>query len=642
MRRAALALLLCCSPLCAQTIPIVEPDPRLSTLPAHPSITLGRRAEALRGARPVQRTVIIVNSAHAAMSAIGGWRPGLLYPVLIDDGSERAAADIARFISAFEPEDIRLAFGEEMPAPTRDELAATLAKTWNTQDADALPDAFAGAKWTPPGVVVTDADHDSAIAALALASGRGQPIIWTTTPERGGDGILPDTHRDALLEAIGEGVRALPYTWDQIADEIDAVTLCLSTDARVQELGGKTTLALTDVVGRDGRGQRWAYAGWLRGNAAESLYDAMCALFIIDPGPFWVYDGYEQGFAAPYSCKDIGRVLNGAGLPLQVTLPPTNLPDAWRVRTRLPLKSGFVHVNSSGDPRRFQLGELAKRCYGSDVPTLTRPAIVHFIHSFSAQQPARGETIASRWLDEGAFVYLGSVDEPMLGAFLPAMGVIPRMLSGAAFGAAVRRDEIGPWRTQVMGDPLVTISKAVPPEPQSPRDFSALPTLEDRMREAAGARDLGGALRALIMLGRAEQARAILKAAITDTSPEAPPIDQTVALYGTLLAHASGDAELMVDMAKRLPSTHWEDARHSARLWRTLRHTLRDGNADESTLLLLINAKRPESAADDAQALLPSLTKLLPRDRVNGILDDLRATARFEPDKARIERMLGL
>ena len=80
------------------------------------------------------------------------------------------------------------------------------------------------------------------------------------------------------------------------------------------------------------------------------------------------------------------------------------------------------------------------------------------IHSFSAADPTDYQTIAGRWLAQGAFVYFGSVNEPFLLAFRTPRLVAELMVAGVPFVAALRQGEgelFGfPWRLVYLGDPL--------------------------------------------------------------------------------------------------------------------------------------------------------------------------------------------
>ena len=83
------------------------------------------------------------------------------------------------------------------------------------------------------------------------------------------------------------------------------------------------------------------------------------------------------------------------------------------------------------------------------------------IHSFSAADPTDPQTIAGRWLAQGAFVYFGSVNEPYLLAFRPPRLVAELMSAGVPLVAALRQGELElfgfPWRLVYLGDPLYRI-----------------------------------------------------------------------------------------------------------------------------------------------------------------------------------------
>src|SRR5690606_22496469 len=60
----------------------------------------------VRRALAVAPVVVICPDEASCLDAIRMWSPRLRFPVLIDDGSHDAAADIARFVRAFEPEQV--------------------------------------------------------------------------------------------------------------------------------------------------------------------------------------------------------------------------------------------------------------------------------------------------------------------------------------------------------------------------------------------------------------------------------------------------------------------------------------------------------------------------------------------------------
>jgi hypothetical protein len=116
---------------------------------------------------------------------------------------------------------------------------------------------------------------------------------------------------------------------------------------------------------------------------------------------------------------------------------------------------GWIMVNSSGFPRQFSIPGGSGR--PADLPR-GQPAAVSIIHSFSAVDPSDPSTLAGRWLENGAFVYYGAMNEPYLHAFRPPKLVAELVAAELPLSAALRQGEhelFGrPWRLVYLGDPL--------------------------------------------------------------------------------------------------------------------------------------------------------------------------------------------
>ncbi len=619
--------------------PVVEPDPAIVGADVHPGQRLGQRAGFLQAQRPVFRTLFIVPDASTALEVIAAWSPGAYWPVLIDDGSAEAAMDIARFVRAFEPGAVRVLTPAEVraePVPiTRERIDVALGRAWT-----------APAGWSPPGVVVTDADHNSAVAALALAAGRGQPIVWVDTERRSSTSILPARERDALLAQIETGMAALPYEWASLGDTIDAVAICLDTEQRVRAEGDESdrTLALTDRVGRHASGRRWAYASGFIGTPAATLADAMSALFITHPAGVWAFDGYTDQMPGPYKLARAHELLQQIGLPSRLIQGPQHEREDWRAATNAPIDAGLILVNTQGEAGQFRVGKELKNCYGPDVPTLARPAIVHFIHSNSAKRLGNDWTIGARWLDEGAYAYLGSVDEPRLGAFLSNRDFTARMLAGFSFAAAVRHDTLGPWRLAAMGDPLTIFSNAQPPEPAStPGKVAELGMpLPELLAQAASDADLARMLRLLLLGGDLARGAQLIRAAIEAPpgTEGAPAVTPEAAELGLIFAEHARDPELAVQAGIRMHAETLAGTGHRSRLWRTCRPALVDGSADAALISLLRANARAGTAGDDARSLLPAYERLFGRAGADDMLEDLLGQATNESNKRVIQELL--
>jgi hypothetical protein len=142
----------------------------------------------------------------------------------------------------------------------------------------------------------------------------------------------------------------------------------------------------------------------------------------------------------------------------------------------------LVMINSGGLPDRFAVrGGMGAR---SDVPWSV-PAIIVKIHSFSAADPADPDSLAGRWLANGAFIYFGAINEPYLLAFRRPALVAEELADRLPISVAVREtlmEPFGhPWRLIYMGDPLFVMKTK--PEPRLsakalPPDFQAWPKVE--------------------------------------------------------------------------------------------------------------------------------------------------------------------
>ena len=138
---------------------------------------------------------------------------------------------------------------------------------------------------------------------------------------------------------------------------------------------------------------------------------------------------------------------------------------------------GWIMVNSSGEPAAVLRSRGAR---ASGRPASGKPGAVSMIHSFSAADPADPSTIAGRWLENGAYVYFGAMNEPYLQAFRPpklvaelAAAEIPLGAVAQAGGARALRP---PMAAVYLGDPLYQMSTRLPRDPagrMAPRSLQA-------------------------------------------------------------------------------------------------------------------------------------------------------------------------
>ncbi len=534
---AALALVALSSRDLAHAQPAAKPATPPAGKPAEqvmPPVKLGVRVNGVREKLPVAPVVVVVADLASYTQAIGLWRVNLRFPVLIDDGSPLARENIGRFVRTFGPSRVVRwsSGGTEM----KDSVAITRAvdnavgKAWTADGKEphggfttaALLARFKELDLAPPGIVVAAKDDAAWPAALALAAGHGQPIFWTNSSRRL-DGTFTTAQADAFEKSIEDFCGSTGLSWKESGDTIEAVTLCMSSEATVKT-SGSGNIATTDRIGRSAAGSRdtarWAWCGQIPGNPAGSAYMAMCSLFLQQVEAAWLFDSYPNtGEWNTYDCTAAGEVLTKAGIAATVTDHPNGNEKSWRSLIARPLVADLILVNTKGNKDFFELSSGVGKL--GDVPILSHPAAVHFVHSWSAQYVGTRDTIAGRWLERGVSFYAGSVEEPNLSGFVPTPQVALRAAIGIPLGAAVRYDAAPMWKITTLGDPLMSIGKRGP--------AAAIPALEGAIDLAEAVKtqvkdDTAQALWSLVMLGRDDDAARLLTALASEPhklTPEA-------------------------------------------------------------------------------------------------------------------------
>jgi len=624
-------------------------DAAFEALP--PTVRMGIRAEQIRLRASVVPTVVLAPDEASYAQAVASWRYPLLFPVLIDDGTPGARADIARFIRAFEPERVVRWELEPSPLPPNaDELARAIdravAGVWGQTGLDATPEGllafWRGLGHEPVGVVLANPEDPAWTAAIALAAGRAQPIVWHRM-RRDFGGTWNATPAWQTDDVLRKALDDRGLDWRGLGTGIDAVTICADAPVRVR-LSDGSHLAWTDLLGREppeghvfgaardheAVSPRWAYVAQVPGSAAQAAYRAMCALFLT-PTRAWVYDGYAD--EAPWNAFSGARaeeMLRGAGLEVVLDRRPATGVNAWSARAGGD-GAGLILVNSHGMPEAFDLGPGTARA--DDVPNLRVPAAVHFVHSWSLGRPGDRATIGRRWLDSGAFAYVGSVQEPYLSAFVPTPTLAARLGARVPWAAAVRIDQSPVWRVATIGDALWTVG---PPMARADvrLELEGLRDLDEVLREALGARDLVGACDILAMLGREADVVRLYERAI---GQDEIPYD-AAALAGVAfssLARAGGP-RLVIHAFGALDEHERTPERIDA-LWAAAGSSL--ATADRATVTLLAAHVRNAHLLRDAQALAPALRRTTGAGASEAFLRSLIDRTRDARTRERLEAM---
>ena len=427
-------------------------DPRLEPLREAAESWESRRGPI----RQVVDQVCLVPDLPTLLAAVATWDRAHWFPVLIDEPESNL-----RFIKAFRPARVvRMpAVAAPMPGGRTWEAAVEAVASSRKPGADDPIDAGLGP--TPPGVVLSNPESGALAGAVALAAGRFQPLLrWKppietkSVPKR--EDVLP-----SLLIDLERTLGAEVPNYGRLGDDCDFLTIAGDYPDRYEVNDGDQpgAYALDDLIGRRlDDATRWAFVGRILGGPSESCYSAMCALFL-QPESALLFDGYagRKGEWAPYGLKPAAEILRGR---LDATLLDAASDvdlEGWRNAFAAPHRYGFVLANSSGGPNKFRLADKTAGLT-ADVP-IGPPVFVSMIHSFSAARPEDVATIAGRWRANGAYLYLGSINEPYLQSFRAPALLVNLLTRGVPVAAAARKllneDVFGkPWRLIVLGDPL--------------------------------------------------------------------------------------------------------------------------------------------------------------------------------------------
>ncbi len=658
-----------------------QPKIRLEDLP--PAVRLGLRVEVVRRQIPASPVVVIVPDVASYVAAIAQWRLDGhgQFPVLIDDGTWLAREDIARFVRAYQPADIlrwsTTAAWPEKPSERQARIETALASAWGAfKDGTPSPEAYlphlATLGMKPPGIIAASIADPAWTAALALAAGRGQVLTWVSAGG-GIDAQMAINVADELSDQVTAAATATGLKWDALGDDLEAVTLCLSVPSRtLWPRGGPIPaqgslnpvpgepVATTDLIGRhrdgkDGldRTRRWAWCGQIAGSASSAAYRAMCGLFLM-PDRAWLFDGYDH--APPwnlFSATEAAETLTAAGIVCRVDRTPANGLQNWRERTAgdwakrdakpaaapaedAPLQgglaAGLICVNTSGNSEDFNL--KPGQGLTEDIPLLAKPAIVHFVHSWSAQYPGARPTIAGRWLERGTYAYVGSVHEPFLQAFQPTPGFVRRMLAPAPLGASARLDQAPPWRITVLGDPLLTLGPARTkgPAPTLAGAVNLRETLGDTLKAA----NFAEAFASLLMQARDADLVRLARALLTQQPEKLSP---EIALLALGPAFRAADLDTFASLGTKAAALQEAQPMLRDMVWHALQPASAKLTAEQADLLG--STLRSGSYARDAGEASRVIRRLKGEPARRQYLEDVLARTTDAWKKKQIDALLS-
>ncbi len=504
--------------------------------------------------RQVADRVVICFDEASFLREITAWDDERFWPVLLWDSGL-----VPKFIEAFRPGQVLLAEYAPKPGVSKQACLDAVADAWGVErggkaaSTRLLLDALEARGSLPRGAVLLSESSPELLGGTALAAGRFHIPLFLETEEKQRARVALEK-AELCRSAVAELLDGCGIAYREPSGDLDFLVVAndmpfgyVPSDPRTHP-GGYT---LDDLLARGGDSKRWAATGRLVGGPARSVYMAMCAFFLQpDRGLFFSrYTTQGQGAFAFYSPKEAPALL-GRFFPADAVRHPDATLAKWReIQWPEGNRSGFLHVNSSGGAANWSTSKGNASFF--DVPE-TVPAVVHYTHSGSAAQPFNSDSIAGRWLENGAFIYFGSYAEPYLTAFVPPDELARRVVAGMPLGAAMRHPYSGkgwaerqmkkddpesrvrfnvsaPWKLAYFGDPSYRLTginpKRLEPERRT-RGYFATTSRFRRARRTAADQKAAHRL-AKIGIVLIEEAKgdlvndsAWLKTARTDPGPE--------------------------------------------------------------------------------------------------------------------------
>ena len=625
-------------------------------------LRLGARVHLCERNFPVVSQVVLVPDGAAFLAEIARWSPRGQWPVLFEDDPHAPG-----FIRRFAPDRIlRAAPGGAVDASTLESrISETVASAWfdDASSGDSsLVERFAGLGWTPPGLVVADVEDPAWTAAVALAAGRGLPIVFDDADLGPVDGEMPADVLARFDQSLRDAAESTGLSWREMGDDIETIAVCkampiscrmdVPKPAQVWHAAldpGTGPYATTDALGRNARGDRWCFVSTIWGDEARAASMAMSSMFL-PRTDLWLVSGYEKsGPWATYDMTEIAAKLPDRGYEVSVATDRAASGDNWLRSIMGGTSADVLFLNSHGFRNAFHLFRNT-RLQPQDLPIIDHPMVVSMVHSFSLQRPTDPDSVGGRLLERGVYGYLGSVDEPFLMAFVPPKLQIERISVGVPFLVAGRYWPgegmmSGVWKVAAIGDPLMLApSDRIPSRrrvPATPRDASpgaidlqeSTRTMLESLRDnPEGARK---AMKDLIMLGKDEVALGVWRFVRESGDPEASARAARASLGPLFRARAWPG---FIDAYRR---TAMEDRDLEARdmLWHLALPRL-SGLNDPEVLMVLAGEARAPIDAVDLKRLAPHLDRVVGEGASRSSIERRLQTATGENRRKALQKLL--
>tara|TARA_B100000959_G_scaffold285852_1_gene362060 strand:+ start:1246 stop:3117 length:1872 start_codon:yes stop_codon:yes gene_type:complete len=429
---------------------IVSQSTTTPSLDVRAGMFLGARVSKVQRSLPLVRQVVLVPDEATYLDEISKWSTESRWPVLFEQ--EPFAS---QFIRSFKPEKVwrREAVGKSIQDKEQ-AMVRAVASAWN--GSGSIENAFAVLKLPPSGIVFTNANDPARAGAVALAAGRGQLLKFISADWGESQTILSASLTTKLQQEIDKELQSTGLKYAKIGDTIDAITLCQTLPSRVTfHSAVENPVAITDVIGRNESGARFAWTGWSFGSKAQSTYMAMSSLFL-ERDQYWFCNTYPNKTGwSKYGLGNIPETLPKYGIEAEVVQGSTT--DLRRAEIG-GVCADVMYFTTKGNADFLEMSD--ERIAPTWLPILDKPTALYFLHSWSLKNPGGRSTVGGVWLSRGVYAYIGSSHEPMLSAFVPPSEMLKRTMSLVPFLVSARWN-VGEnpyarsWRVNTIGDPLM-------------------------------------------------------------------------------------------------------------------------------------------------------------------------------------------
>ena len=283
-------------------------NPTAQTFELQTAKKLGAKVAAVQKKLPVVNQVVLVPDEATYLDEISRWSPTRRWPVLFNQETR-----VSQFVRRFSPEKVWIRDSVGKVGDVGSAMQQTVAAAWGGEGT--VKQALDEIKLPPLGVVITSTTDSARTAAVALAAGRGQLLAFMPSNWEADKNILIESKTTSLVREVHKTLSKTGLAFDVIGDEVDALTVCMSLPARVNySAATENPVAVSDVIGRNEIGERFAWTGWIFGSKANAAYMAMCSLFL-DRTRYWFCNTYpNKGGWEKYGTGNILEILPKFGI----------------------------------------------------------------------------------------------------------------------------------------------------------------------------------------------------------------------------------------------------------------------------------------------------------------------------------------